>query len=81
MVNDANGEPVRKAAVSITLRGTRQNALELTDSNGAFRFTGLPAGKYDLYALRDGYITARVGAQRTTQVGEMVVLGDGEAKR
>ena len=81
VVNDANGEPVRKAAVTITLRGTQQNALALTDSNGVFQFTGLPAGKYDLYAFRDGYIPARVGAQRTTQVGEMVVLGDGEAKQ
>jgi hypothetical protein len=81
VVADANNEPVRKAAVSITLRGTPQNALALTDSNGAFRFTGLPAGKYDLYVMRDGYIPARIGAQRTTQVGEMVVLEAGQSKQ
>lgn len=81
VVNGANGEPVRKASVTLALRGTSQNAVAITDSNGAFRFMGLPAGKYDIVAQLVGYTVGRIGAEKTSQVGEVVTLAAGETKR
>lgn len=82
MVSDASsGEPVRKAIVTLTLQMTpRAWATARTDGSGQFKFEGLPAGKYDLRAGKAGMGNAVYGAGSGREVGELIVLGDGEAR-
>lgn len=71
VVDSLNNEPVRKAVVTLTWQGTpRAWGTMRTDSSGEFRFEGLPAGKFDLRASREGIGTA----------AELLSLGDGETR-
>ena len=58
VVDVQNGSPVAHAQVSVAPVSAREE-LRTTDSddNGAFLFTGLPAGKYALNVQRRGYVT------------------------
>ena len=58
VVDVQNGSPVAHAQVSVAPVTARED-LRTTDSddNGAFLFTGLPAGKYALNVQRRGYVT------------------------
>src|SRR5579871_4509003 len=59
VVEASNGEPVRKAIVTLTLQGRpRRWATARTDSSGQFTFAGLPAGKYDLRAAMQDVVSA-----------------------
>ncbi|HKR28178.1 MAG TPA: carboxypeptidase-like regulatory domain-containing protein, partial [Acidobacteriaceae bacterium] len=60
VVNAATGAPVDGVDVRLFTPGEQgaQAGESLTDANGAFRFSGLPQGKYRLQASRRGYITS-----------------------
>jgi hypothetical protein len=79
VVEPANNEPVRKAIVTLTLQGTpRRWATGRTDSAGEFRFEGLPPGKYDLRAAKEGVGSAIYGARSLRELGELITLREGE---
>lgn len=81
VVDPADNEPVRKAIVTLTWQGTpRAWATSRTDSSGAFRFEGLPAGKYELRATKEGIGTAIYGATSLREPGESISLRDGETR-
>lgn len=81
VIDTASGDPVRKATVTITWQGTpRAWATTRTDSDGQFRFEGLPPGKYDLRAMKAGIGTAAYGADSSRDLGELVTLADGETR-
>jgi hypothetical protein len=68
-----SGEPVRKAAVYLTWRGSPPSAaLARTDAAGRFVFEGLPAGQFTLRADRQG-----VG---TGELTDFVTLREGERR-
>lgn len=51
VVDNASGDPVRKAIVTVTWHGEPQSwATTRTGSDGRFRVEGLPAGNYDVRA-------------------------------
>lgn len=92
-VTDEGGKPVAGATVTIKSldRGFEQTAS--TSSSGAFRFTGLPAGDYDLQVNAGGFdsftatgvrvqssATAGVAISLTSTGNEIVVLGATIAK-
>ena len=81
VIDTASGDPVRKAIVTITWQGTpRSWATTRTDSDGAFRFERLPAGKYDLRAMKAGIGNAAYGADSARDIGELITLADGETR-
>lgn len=81
VVEASNGEPVRKAIVTLTWQGTpRSWATSRTDSAGQFKFEGLPAGKYDLRASKAEVGTAIYGASSVRELGELLTLEDGEIR-
>ncbi len=79
VIEASSGDAVRKAVVTATWHGTpRAWATTRTDGSGKFTFEGLPAGKYDLRAVKQGLGTAIYGANSVREIGDVITLGDGE---
>jgi protocatechuate 3,4-dioxygenase beta subunit len=74
-------EPVRRAIVTLTWHGEPISwATARTDAAGKFRFENLPAGLYDLRAVKDGEGVAIYGANSARETGENIKLAEGEAR-
>ena len=57
--------PARKARVTLTnVARTTPGQTTTTDDNGAFVFAGLPAGRFEVEAVKPGYLRASYGASR-----------------
>jgi protocatechuate 3,4-dioxygenase beta subunit len=81
VVEASNGEAVRKAVVTVTWHGTpRAWATTRTDGSGRFTFEGLPAGNYDLRAVKQGLGTAIYGADSIRELGDVITLAEGETR-
>jgi protocatechuate 3,4-dioxygenase beta subunit len=81
VVEASNGEPVRKAVVTLTWQGApRSWATSRTDTSGQFKFEGLPPGNYDLRATKAEAGTAIYGASSVRELGELLTLADGEIR-
>jgi len=79
VIDAVTEQPVRRAIVTVTAQGTpRRWATVRTDSSGEFRVDKLPPGKYDLRAMKPNVGTAVYGASSTRELGELIVLADGE---
>ena len=81
VIDSTNGEPVRKAIVTLTLQGAtpRAYATERTDAAGNYRFESLPPGKYDLRAAK-GSDSAAFGVEKTLDAPQTLSLTDREAR-
>ncbi len=55
VVNNATGEPVKKAMVSLGGPISGNAPMAVTDASGGFAFRKLPAGTYFITAQRDGF--------------------------
>ena len=71
------GRPIKRARVFISAAELPGRAM-LTDDNGAFDFTGLPAGRYTINASKSGYIQLSYGQRRPLQAGTPLQLLDGQ---
>jgi uncharacterized surface anchored protein len=79
VVDGESNDPIRKAVVTLTLEGRPSRwATTRTDAVGRFEFTGLPAGKYHLRALKANEGTAIYGANSLRELGDLIMLGDAE---
>jgi hypothetical protein len=54
-VHDVSGGVIPSASVSVRERETSQTRKALTDSRGAFRFTDVPVGTYEIRVSYDGF--------------------------
>ena len=79
VVLDAEQAPVRRALVRIA-GDMRVNRAVVTDDEGRFRFTTLPAGRFTITASKAGYPPMSYGAQRPFRPGSGVLLTDGQHK-
>jgi hypothetical protein len=74
-----NGRPMKRARVFINaaeLDGGGRGAL--TDDQGLFDFTELPAGRYTVVASKAGYVQLSYGQRRPLQAGTPLQLLDGQ---
>ena len=79
VVEGESNDAIRKAIVTLTLQGTpRRWATARTDSSGRFQFENLPAGKYDLRALKAGEGSAIYGANSPRELSELITLAEGQ---
>ena len=70
--DDAESRKLRR--VRVTLNGAAMDAggrTVITDDEGRYRFTALPAGQYGVTAVKDGYVPARYGSGRPPRLGSL----------
>lgn len=83
VVEDAAGaakQPARRVRVTLTeLARTMPGLTTTTDDTGAFSFTGLPAGRFEIQAFRNAYLRTSYGASRPERPGTPIVVKAGEA--
>ena len=70
VVDAATGTPLAGARVLVGPRGfAKPNILRLSDAQGAFCFDRLETGKYELSALRAGYLNYNYGSRSDSAAG------------
>ena len=73
-------QPARRVRVTLTeLARTMPGQTTTTDDAGAFSFTGLPAGRFEIQAFKNAYLRSSYGASRPERPGTPVVVKAGEA--
>ena len=73
-----SGRPVKRARVFINAAELPGGRGLLTDENGAFDFSELPAGRYTVNASKSGFVALSYGQRRPLQAGTPLQLGDGQ---
>jgi hypothetical protein len=69
-------EPVSEAEVTLVVGDISRT--QVTGADGAFAFTGLPAGRYVLCVAKSGYLTSEFGGFRPGEQGTPLAAGDGQ---
>jgi len=82
VIEAGSGLPIRGAIVRISGREEgRQFAAVITDSEGQFVFSGLPAGPYNLWASRTGHADGSYGQRRPDEPrDELLTLKENERR-
>jgi hypothetical protein len=70
-------QPIRNARVGLAAQGHEEGWPVFTDAEGAFQFSGLPAGRYILTASKAGYVTTRFGARQPLEPAVPIELDAG----
>jgi hypothetical protein len=79
-----SGQPLRKAQIRITSVGAGvtgqlpESLLATTDASGAYEFTELRAGRYNLNAQKGSFIGLAYGQQRPFEPGKPLEILDGQ---
>jgi uncharacterized protein (DUF2141 family) len=71
-------QPVRRAIVSLSGGERALGHHTITDDEGRFELTALPAGRYTLSAARPTYVTIAYGASRPGRPGTAISLEPGQ---
>src|SRR6188768_1778606 len=72
--------PARRVRVTLTsLTGSVPGQTATTDDAGAFAFTGVAAGRFELQAFKNAYLRASYGASRPDRTGTPIIVKDGDA--
>jgi len=80
VVRADTGEPLRRVQVRVDEWSTGDRggpASTMTDAEGRYELTQLPAGRYQLKATRGGYVEVAYGQRRPFERGRPVELGEG----
>jgi protocatechuate 3,4-dioxygenase beta subunit len=73
------GQPVRRVQVSARRsEAASQPDSVMTDAEGRFELTKLPAGSYQLSAAKAGYVTLQHGQRRPLEPGRPLVVAEGQ---
>lgn len=76
VVRDEGDQPVPRATVSIV--GDGFNRAAITDAEGRFVFSNLPAGRFTIKAAKPSYPPMSYGASRPFRPGAGILLGEGQ---
>lgn len=78
VVTTDTGRPVKRARVLLNASELPGGRGALTNEDGSFEFTGLPAGRYILAASKSGFVTLAYGQRRPLQPGTPLQLQEGQ---
>jgi carboxypeptidase family protein len=76
VVDAANGMPLRKAGVRIFSPQIRESRSAITDAEGRYEFTDLPAGQFNLNVTKAGYVDLAYGQTSPGEMGKSLKVGD-----
>src|SRR5689334_22922237 len=74
----ASARPLRLASVVLVGLSTGTLRVTMTNADGRFEVTGLPADRYQVGASKAPYLGAVAGARRPAHPGAPVALADGQ---
>jgi hypothetical protein len=80
VVRADTGEPLRRVQVRVEEWSSRDGggpAATMTDADGRYELTQLPAGRYQLKAARGGYVEVAYGQRRPFERGRPIELAEG----
>ena len=78
VLNDEEpSEPVRRTTVVLAGDGLRPSRGAITDDEGRFTFTDLPAGQFTITVSRASFITSMYGAKRPGRPGTPIAVAEG----
>jgi protocatechuate 3,4-dioxygenase beta subunit len=72
------GTPLRRAVVRLSAREMGEGRTALTDAQGVYEFTELPAGRYTLYVSKGGFVALQYGQRRPFEGGQPLEVGEGQ---
>lgn len=78
VTDEAQPVPVRRARVTLTDSAGKQGATTITDDDGRFVFTSMPAGRFVLAAKKESYVSAVHGSARPGGTGVPIVVTVGQ---
>jgi hypothetical protein len=73
-----NGRPVKRARVFVSAAELPGGRAALTDDQGVFDLSELPAGRYTLTVSKSGFVSLSYGQRRPLQAGTPLQLADGQ---
>jgi protocatechuate 3,4-dioxygenase beta subunit len=76
VVDATSGTPLRKAMVRVFGAGIRESRTAVTDADGRYEFTDLPAGQFNVNANKVGYLDVGFGQSAPFELGKPLKLGD-----
>lgn len=77
IVNGESGAPLRRAQVRLSGAEIGPRTA-LTDAEGRFAFSELPAGRFTLNATKSGFVTIQYGQTRPFESGKTIDLADAQ---
>ena len=80
LLDDDVSVPVRRARVTLNGGELSVGRTIITNDDGTFAIQGLPAGRYTMGVVKDGYVPMNYGARRPTRPGTAIALRDGETR-
>ena len=78
VVSAQTGMPLRRAQVTIIVPELQMRRVTTTDPEGRYEFRELPAGRFQVSAIKAGYVTLQYGQRRPFEAGTPVTVADGE---
>jgi hypothetical protein len=72
------GSPIRRAQVRAMSMEGRGGGVTNTDAEGRYEIRDLPAGRYNITAMKGGFVQGQFGQRRPTDPGTPVDLADGQ---
>lgn len=70
--------PLRRAQVRIVAAEQRVTRVAITDTEGRYQLSELPAGRYSISVARNGYVSLQFGQRRPFEPGRPLDLADGQ---
>jgi carboxypeptidase family protein len=76
IIDASNGAPLRKAMVRLSGGEIRELRSASTDAEGRYEFKDLPAGRFNLFATKAGYVEFSYGQTEPSEPGKPLAVGD-----
>ena len=72
------GSPLRRAQVRVAASDQRVNRTVNSDADGTYEFVDLPAGRYNIFVTRSGYVSLQFGQRRPFESGRPLDVADAQ---
>ena len=78
VVSADTGAPLRRATVRVSAGEIRVNRSVNTDAEGKYELADLPAGRYNIFVTRNGFVSLQFGQRRPFESGRPLDVGEAQ---